>query len=125
MKTRIIIVLALITLNINLVSARNNSPKGVDGPAISEWTVSFSLLAPLTPTEATFEDATDVNISTTNIPSMAPVTPDEATFEEINTGEQTTTVSSPVNQKVETTEKGKTVHSAFPVPCDVKYGCSL
>jgi hypothetical protein len=125
MKTKIIIVLALITLNINLVSARNNSPKGVDGPAKSEWTASFTLLAPVTPTEATFEDVIAVNTGTTYLSSLAPVTPKEATFEEITSGEQTITVSVPVNQKVKTIEKGKTVHPAFPVPCDAKYGCSL
>ena len=61
MKTRIIIVLALIISNINLVSARNNPLKGVDGPEKSVWTVSLTLLAPVTPTEATFEDLKDLN----------------------------------------------------------------
>ena len=125
MKTKIIIVLALISLNINLVSARNNSPKGVDWPAISESTISLILLAPVTPAEATFEDATDVNPVFSSLSSLAPVTPEEATFEEINSGEQTPMVSGPVNQKIETIEKGKTVYPASPVPCDAKYGCSL
>jgi hypothetical protein len=125
MKTKIIIVLALITLNINLVSACSNSPKGFDGPAKSEWTVSLTSLAPVTPTEATFEDVTAVNTYTTYLSSLAPVTPKEATFEEITSCEQTTTVPAPVNQKVKTIEKGKTVHPAFPVPCDAKYGCSF
>ena len=125
MKTKIIIVLALISLNINLVSARSNSLKGVGGPAISEWTVLLTLLAPVTPTEATFDDVTDMNTEATYLSSLAPVIPKEATFEEITSGEQTTTVSAPVNQKVETIEKGKTVHPAFPVPCDPKSGCSF
>jgi len=125
MKTRIIIVLGLIFLTFNLVSARNNSPKGVDGPAISESTISLILLAPVTPAEATFEDVTDGNTGITSSSSLAPVTPKEATFEEIISGEHTTMISTPVNQKVGTTEKGKTVHPAFPVPCDAKYGCSL
>jgi|GEM_PF-3221089 hypothetical protein len=125
MKTKIIIVLALISLNINLVSARNNSPKGVDGPAKFEWTVSSTLLAPVTPTEATFEDVTAGNTGTAYLFSLAPVTPEEATFEEINSGEQTPMVSGPVNQKIETIEKGKTVYPVSPVPCDAKYGCSL
>jgi len=125
MKTKIIIVLALISLNINLVSARNNSPKGVDGAAKSEWTVSSTLLAPVTPTEATFEDVTAGNTGTAYLFSLAPVTPEEATFEEINSDEQTPMVSGPVNQKIETIEKGKTVYPASPVPCDAKYGCSL
>ena len=51
---------------------------------------------------------------------------DSASFEEFISGEETIiSVSSPENQKVETIEKGKTVHPAFPVPCDAKYGCSL
>jgi hypothetical protein len=125
MKTKIIIVLALITLNINLVTARNNSSKGIDGPEKSVWTVSLTLLAPVTPTEATFEDITAVNTCITYLSSLGPVTPKEATFEEITSGEKTTRVSAPVNQKVKTIEKGKTVHPAFPVPCDAKYGCSL
>ena len=112
-------------MNINLVSACSNSLKGVDGPEKSDWTVSLTLLAPVTPPEATFEDVTAVNTDVTYLSSLAPVTPKEATFEEITSGEQTTKVSAPVNQKVKTIEKGKTVHPAFPVPCDAKYGCSL
>src|SRR5450759_1609508 len=111
MKTKLIIILALITLNINLVSARINSPKGVEGPAKSEMTVSVASLAPVTPTEATFEDATDVNPVVFFLSSIAPVTPKDASFEDITSGEETiTTVSSPVNQKGQTTEKRKTVH---------------
>jgi len=126
MKTKIIIILALITLNINLVSARNNFPKGVDGPAKSELTSSLSLQAPVTPAEATFEDATDVNPVFSSLSSLAPVTPKYASFEELTSGEETITkTSTPESRKVETTEKGKTAHPAFPVPCDAKYGCSL
>jgi len=120
MKTKLIIIFTLISLNINLVSARINSPKGVDGPVKSEVTISVVLLAPITPAEATFEDATDVNPFISSVLSLAPVTPKEASFEEI-----IITVSSPVNQKVQTIEKGKSVHPDFPLPCDAKYGCSL
>jgi len=126
MKTRIIIILALITLNINLVSARINFHKGVEGPAKSEMTVSVASLAPVTPAEATFEDALYKNPVISFVSSLAPVTPKDASFEEIASGEETNIpVSSPVNQKVETIEKGKTVHPALPLPCDAKYGCSL
>ena len=117
MKTKLILILVLISLNINLVCARTNSPKGAEGPAKSEITVPVALLAPITPAEATFDDATDVNPV---MLSLAPVTPKEASFEEI-----ITPISSPVNQKVQTIEKGKTVHPAFPKPCNAKYGCSL
>jgi hypothetical protein len=126
MKTRIIIILALITLNINLVSADNNTRKGIDGPVITEITISLSFLAPVTPAEATFEDALYRNPVVSFVSSLAPVTPKDASFEEIASGEETNIpVSAPVNQKVETIEKGKTVHPALPLPCDAKYGCSL
>ena len=72
MKTKIIIIFALIFLNINLVSALNKSPKGVDGPANSERTVSLAFLAPVTPEEATFEDVTNVNPVVTSVSSLAP-----------------------------------------------------
>jgi len=78
MKNKIIIILALITLNINLVSARNNSPKGVDGPAKSEWSVPLAYIAPVTPAEATFEDSADVNQVVSSLSSLAPVTPKDA-----------------------------------------------
>jgi len=126
MKTKLIIILALIILNIDLVSARIISPKGVDGPAKSEAIVSVALLAPVTPTEATFEEVTDVNPVVSSISSFAPVTPKEASFEDITSIEETNpTLSSPLNQKMKTIEKGKTVHPDFPLPCDAKYGCSL
>jgi len=126
MKTKIIIILALTTLNINLVSARNNSPKGADGPSKSDFSVSLSVLAPVTPSEATFEDATDINPAPTALSSLAPVTPKDAFLDEITSVEETNTpLSTPVDQKVETIEKGKSVHPAFPFPCDAKMGCSL
>ena len=125
MKTKIIIVLALISLNINLVSARNNSPKGVDGPAKFEWTVSSTLLAPVTPTEATFEDVTDGNPVPSSINSLAPDVPKEASFEDLTSGEGASPASASGNQEEKPIEKGKTVHPSFPLPCDAKYGCSL
>jgi hypothetical protein len=120
MKTKLIVILALITLNINLVSAHINSPKGDEGPAKSEVTVPVALLAPVIPAEATFEDATDMNPVVSILSSIAPVTPKEASFEET-----TPAVTSPVNQKIQTIEKEKTVHPDFPLPCDAKYGCSI
>jgi hypothetical protein len=119
MKTKLIIIIAFITLNINLVSARTNSPKGVEGPAKSEMSVPVALLLPVTPAEATFEDAPDMTPGF-NMLSLGPVTPKVATFEDT-----VTTVSLPVNQKMQPIEKGKTMHRDFPYPCDAKYGCSL
>jgi hypothetical protein len=120
MKTKLILILTLITLNINLVSAGINSPKGTEGPAKSEFTVPDAFIAPVTPAEATFEDATDVNTFVSTPLSLAPVTPKEATFEETSFP-----VSSSVNHDIKTMEKGKTVHPGFPFPCNEKYGCSM
>jgi hypothetical protein len=127
MKTRIIIILALITLNFNLLSASNNSPKRVDGPSKSEMITLVTILAPVTPAEATFEDATEMNPVAPFLSSLAPVTPVDASFEEeLPSGEETQpTFSAPVNQKGEAIDKGKTMHSEFPLPCDAKYGCGL
>jgi hypothetical protein len=120
MKTKLIIILAITFLNINLLSAHIYSAKRVEGPTTSLVTFSVTSFAPVTPAEATFEDATDMNPVVSSIESLAPVTPEVATFEET-----VTTVSAPVNQKVQTIKKGKTVHYEFPLPCDAKYGCSL
>jgi hypothetical protein len=119
MKTIVITLLAFITLNISSATARSNSPKGTDGPSNSEFSIPLSLLAPVTPAEATFEE-TDSTPDLTGITSLAPVTPKDATFEEI-----TTPVSLPVHQNSKSIEKGKSPHYDFPLPCDAKYGCSL
>ena len=124
MKTKLILILAIIFLNINLLSAHSYSATSVEGPTTSEATLSVASLAPVTPSEAIFEDATDINPIVSTVLNLAPVTPKVATFEEF-TDEKITTVSAPVNQKVQTIEKGKTVHYEFPLPCDAKYGCSL
>jgi hypothetical protein len=126
MKTKLFIIPAFIILNINLVSAHINSRVGVEGPTKSKITISVSLIAPITPAEATFEDGADVNPVVPSPASLAPVTPKDASFEEISSGEESTpTVLSPVHQKVQIPEKGKTVHPDFPLPCDARYGCSL
>jgi len=125
MKTKIIIILVLTTLNINLVSAFNYSPKGTDGPSKSSASVPSVMLAPITPSEATFEDATELIPVTSSLTSLAPVVPKEASFEELSCGEGVNPASAPGNQEEKPIEKGKTVHPAFPLPCDAKYGCSL
>jgi hypothetical protein len=116
MKTRISIILALIALNIQLVSADNNFIKDYDGPAKSNLSFSFESLAPVTPEEATFEDAYDLNPMIISVPSLAPVTPENASFEEIKSGEEgIKVISIPANQnKVETLEKGRTVKTSCP-----------
>ena len=117
MKTKILIILALITCQITIATARSNSPKGADGPARSVWIAPLSRLAPVTPVEATFDDAIDVNPVTLSLPALAPVTPKEATFDDVYSGNGSdVTISAPVNQKS---------RNASPPPCSVKYGCSL
>ncbi len=126
MKTKLILIFALISLNINFVSAHIHATKGVEGPTTSEMKFSVALFAPITPAEATFEDATYMNPVISSVSTLAPVTPKDATFEEISGAEKTViNLSTPVNQKVQTMKKGKTVHYEFPLPCDAKYGCSL
>ena len=126
MKTKFLIILALITCQITFAGSRNNSPKGADGPAKAEWTLPLLMLAPATPVEATFDDAIDSNPGALSLSSIAPVTPKEATFEDLPAGNRgNNTVSTPVNQKSNAIDKGKTGRNAFPPPCSVKYGCSL
>jgi len=125
MKTKIIITLILITLNIHLVSARGYSTKGTEGPSKSESSVSLITIAPVTPSEATFEESPEVNADLSAVISLAPVAPAEASFEDLTSGEMNPSALTPSNQQEKSTEKGKTVHPAFPLPCDAKYGCSL
>lgn len=119
MKAILISILAIVTVNISAFSARPVSTKGTDGPNTTEYSVILSDLAPVTPSEATFDDA-DLNAGLIDILSLAPVTPKEATFEET-----VTLPSSPVRENLKPIEKGKSLHYDFPVPCDAKYGCSL
>ena len=125
MKTKIILILVLTALNINLVSARNFSSKGTEGPSKSAGSVTAILLAPVTPPEATFEDVTDGNPVPSSINSLAPDVPKEASFEDLTSGEGVNPASASGNQEEKPIEKGKTVHPSFPLPCDAKYGCSL
>jgi len=71
MKTFTIIIAAVLTLTVNALFASN------DGASVNSNTTSISL-APITPTEATFEEvAAPFEFST-----LAPVAPAEASFEE-------------------------------------------
>jgi len=82
MKTRIIIILAFTALNIGLVSANHSWDKNLDSPATVNPNLSIESLAPVTPAEATFEEAEDAVISFSDVISLAPVTPANATFNE-------------------------------------------
>jgi hypothetical protein len=126
MKTRILIVLSLISLNISFVSAENNTRKSLEGPAASDNALFVESLAPVTPAEATFEESSELHTVVSPVVPIAPETPKDASFEEFTPGNETHSNGTvPVNQKLETNQKEQTVHPAFPKPCDVKYGCGL
>ena len=76
MKTTTIIIAAIFTLQAGILLAGNDNIS----TAVSNETpaITFAVLAPSTPVEATFEEMTLVNEAL----SLVPVTPAEATFEE-------------------------------------------
>ena len=78
MKTTITILAAVLTLSASVLFAGNetsSTPVSNDNA-----TITMSVLAPVAPAEATFEDLVVVNA----IASLVPVTPSEATFEEMS-----------------------------------------
>jgi hypothetical protein len=79
MKTKIIIILSFLALNLNFALAGN------DKPAEFKTQTNVSKLAPVTPQEATFNDI--VPEPSVTLTSLAPVAPKEATFgDEPNSG---------------------------------------
>ena len=125
MKTKTLIILALLSLNITLVSAGKFPYKGTDGPSKSEYMIPLNLVAPVTPIEATFEDSDDPTGAMNSISSLAPVTAKEATFEDLSPMAQNQRVVNTQIKNVKQTEKAKMPHPYFPPPCNDKYGCSL
>ena len=81
MKATTIIIAAVLFLQVSVLFAENNEAS----PAVFNVPVSFNMnaLAPVTPTEATFEDATESNAFTFNFSDLAPVTPVEADFSDV------------------------------------------
>ena len=81
MKATTIIIAVVLFLQVSVLLAGNNETS----PAVSNEAVSFSLtaLAPVTPEEATFEDATESNAFAFNFLDLAPVTPVEADFSDV------------------------------------------
>jgi hypothetical protein len=126
MKTRILIILSLIAMNISFVFAENDTRKSLEGPTANDNAIFIESLAPVTPPEATFEDSSELHPVVSLVVSLAPEPPKDASFEESATGNETISKDTfPVNQKIETNKKEQNVHPAFPKPCDVKYGCGL
>jgi hypothetical protein len=71
MKATTIILTAVLLLSMNVLFASN------DGASVNTETNSFTTLAPITPSEATFEE---VNITSAIAFNLAPVSPIEADF---------------------------------------------
>ena len=78
MKSTITILAAVLTLSASVLFAGNETSSA---PVSNETnTIKMSILAPVTPSEATFEDIPSVN----EIAALIPVTPTEATFEDVS-----------------------------------------
>ena len=78
MKATTIIIAVVLFLQVSVLFAGNNETS----PVVSNEAISFNMnvLAPVTPAEATFEDATESNAFAFNFSDLAPVTPVEADF---------------------------------------------
>jgi hypothetical protein len=93
MKTKSIILAAVLTLTASMLFAGNDIV--INRIANENTSVTLAAIAPVTPTEATFEEVSTVTIDFANLaPSLPleadfsdaiPVTPAEASFEEIST----------------------------------------
>jgi hypothetical protein len=71
MKATTIIIAAILTISMNVLLASN------DGAEVNSESRSLLTLAPITPSEAAFEDANDATVIAFN---LAPVSPIEADF---------------------------------------------
>jgi hypothetical protein len=126
MKTRIIITLAIIALNINLVTARNAKVSLPEGPSVSDRVFSLESLFPSTPKEATFDEEMEFSETIPDITILAPVTPREASFSEAGPTQETVNpLSPPVSPREATFEDEISDLHYFHAPCDVRYGCSM
>ena len=81
MKTTMITLAAIFTLFANVLFAGNDFLNTTPAPTAPTLTILF--LAPVTPAEATFEDAT----ITPDFTGLYPAVPSEASFEEVVTSE--------------------------------------
>jgi hypothetical protein len=81
MKATTIIIAAVLSLQVSFLFAGNNET--VSTANNENGFCSICTLAPVTPTEATFEETTFSNTFTLNVTSLAPVTPVEADFSDI------------------------------------------
>jgi hypothetical protein len=81
MKATTIIIAAVLSLQVSLLFAGNNETKSVVNNDIVP--LNINTLAPVTPVEATFEEATCPGSVTFNYTTLAPVTPEEADFSDV------------------------------------------
>jgi hypothetical protein len=81
MKATSIIIAAVLSLQLNVLFAGNDETRSIT----NNEAVSYSLttLAPVTPAEASFEDAELTNTFNYGISVLAPVTPVEADFSDV------------------------------------------
>ena len=81
MKATTITIEAVLFLQVSVLFAGNNETRSI----LNNEAVSFntSILVPVTPSEATFEDATEISAFTFNFLILAPFTPVEADFSDV------------------------------------------
>jgi hypothetical protein len=80
MKLITIIIAAVFTLQVFSLFASGNNTRSASVNANITYT-ELNLLAPVTPVEATFEDAAMTFLTPFDIAALAPITPKEADFE--------------------------------------------
>jgi len=77
---QILILTGMFLLSVNTMFASTDSDsKEMSNEAAS---LNTSMLAPVAPAVATFEEMTESTVSTLTISTFAPITPEEATFED-------------------------------------------
>jgi hypothetical protein len=81
MKATTIIIAAVLFLQVNVLFAGNHE----ESPTVNNESACFntSVLAPVTPGEATFDETTLTNAFTFKFSDLAPVTPGEADFSDV------------------------------------------
>ena len=81
MKATTIIIAAVLSLQVSVLFADNDKTRStVNNETLS---INISTLAPVTPAEATFEDATETTAFSFDLSVLTPVTPKEADFSDV------------------------------------------
>jgi hypothetical protein len=82
MKTKFIILLAVLAVNFTMGVANNNSAITLHRPVELDLSTIVSKIMPVAPQEATFDDGLEVYTMSNNAIELAPVTPKDADFDE-------------------------------------------